>query len=89
MKYIFALLDKVSETWNDPVYYANEKLAIRDLRNVVNQKNTIYNTNPEDFELWLIGYFNELTGELNGDEDRFVTSCKPLKETPFIEDTEE
>ena len=46
----------------DPMLALNDALATRNVRGVVNSGKGILAQYPEDFELWLIGEFDQETG---------------------------
>lgn len=61
-----------------PFYLQNDGVALREVTNAANepQKNSV-NTNAEDKELWLLGTFNDLTGEVTS-EIRHLACVKDL-----------
>lgn len=57
---LYALKD-VKVGFKAPFICTNNAIAIRQLKNVLGEKNEI-SMNPEDFELWFIGEYDEETG---------------------------
>lgn len=52
----------------NPFYSHNDGTAVRDFTNAANEPNkNVINTNPEDKELWLLGEFNDQTGEITSE----------------------
>lgn len=48
----------------EPMLAQNDALAVRNVRGVVNSGKGLLAQYPEDFELWFIGEFDEVTGIL-------------------------
>lgn len=62
----YAIYDNVSELYGIPVLFQNEKMATRWFKDVINDpkgNETIFN-NPNDFELWKLGTFDNSTGAI-------------------------
>lgn len=60
----YAIKDNVSELFMTPVLFQNENVAKRWFKDVINnesQNETIFN-NPQDFELWKLGIYDNETG---------------------------
>ena len=76
---IYALKDtKIG--FKTPFYTFNDQVAIRTVKNAVNDKiheNDI-KQNPEDHQLWYLGEFDDATGEITS-EVRFVANAIDLK----------
>lgn len=59
---VYAIKD-VKGAFGAPFLALNDALAVRNVKTEVNgQKGSTLNLYPEDFELWLIGQFDEITG---------------------------
>lgn len=58
-----------------PIYLQNDGVAIREFANLAKDVNkNIVNTNAEDKELWLLGHFDDQTGEILS-EVRFIAKA--------------
>lgn len=58
----------------------NDALAVRGLRSMVNSGKGLIAQYPEDFELWYVGEFDEVTGIIKPGELRCVIRCNVLKD---------
>lgn len=67
---IFSVFDKKAVAYLQPFYYQQKGQAIRAFEDSVNNPETAFNKHPEDFSLYLLGEFDDTTGE--------ITSKKPL-----------
>lgn len=77
----FAIRDNLANAFMTPVLFDNENMAIRWFTGVVNsreQNEVIYN-NPGDFELWKIGAYDNITGNLIGNLDKLATGLSVKK----------
>lgn len=57
----------------NPFYLQNDEIAIRSFKKAANdtQPNGV-NDYLEDKELWYLGYFDERTGKIEGEEPKFL-----------------
>lgn len=76
----YAIKDNLAEAYMTPVLFDNDNLAIRWFTGVVNSKeqNEVIYNNPEDFELWKLGEFDNQTGTIYPGVQKLVTA-KSLK----------
>lgn len=66
MKKVYSIKD-TKGAFSEPFVSINDATASRDVRTLVNvQKGSQYALYPEDFELWYIGEFDEVTGLISG-----------------------
>lgn len=82
---IYCVRDRAAEVFGTPFLVTGEGAAIRDFKNAVNspsKESPIYN-NPEDFELYSLGSFNDNNGMYETGTPRMVCTGKDHK----IEDT--
>jgi len=59
LKKMFSVYDRVAKVWSDPFYSLSVGIAQRDFMNVSLDPNTSIGRNPNDFELWEVGIFND------------------------------
>lgn len=76
----YAIKDNLAEAYMTPVLFDNDNLAIRWFTGVVNSKeqNEVIYNNPEDFELWKLGEFDNQSGTIYPGVQKLVTA-KSLK----------
>lgn len=60
--YIFSIRDTATNIFNAPFYSRAPGAAIRDFAHTVNTKDTAANSNPGDFELYMLGLYNDEDG---------------------------
>lgn len=78
MKKVYSVKD-TKGAFMDPMLADNDALAVRAIKTVVNnQKGSLLATYPEDFELWYVGDFDEITGIITSGELRCVVRCNAL-----------
>jgi hypothetical protein len=82
-KCIVCVHDKGAEVFNTPIFVPGTGVAIRQFTDEVNRKednNALYN-HPLDFSLYLIGVFDEVTGNI-------VTDVRKLVDASAVKRTE-
>lgn len=74
---LFAIKD-VKVGFKSPFVRQNKELAIRDFKNAVADKNpnNYLSLNPEDFELWYIGSYDETTGIIKSELEPLCSSLE-------------
>lgn len=72
----YAIKDNLAEAYMTPVLFDNDNLAIRWFTGVVNSKeqNEVIYNNPEDFELWKLGEFDNQSGTIYPGVQKLVTA---------------
>lgn len=63
---ICAIKDEAIESYGQPMFFKTEKEAIRVFINEALREDSRIFHNPEDFDLYKIGLYEETTGELQG-----------------------
>lgn len=58
----YSLLDVKALQYNPPFFQSTDAVAIRALRDLVNDLNTTVGRHPSDFKLYCIGTFDDATG---------------------------
>lgn len=64
MQRIYAIHDITAEIYTTPFYAINNAAASRIFSNAVRTPGTSIYDNPEDFRLYCIGVYNEVTGDI-------------------------
>lgn len=64
MLQLCSIKDVKSGNFNDPQAFRHKVEAMRAVANSATNPESSLFTYPHDFELWLVGQFNPLTGEL-------------------------
>lgn len=86
MMNIYSVYDNKSETYANPLFFVNDEVAVRAFYASCNMQDTMLSMFPEDFELKLIGQFDERSGKLlpfsTADNPEWLTVAKA---TDFVE----
>lgn len=61
---LYAILDNKAEFYRGPYCARSRAEALRDFQRVANETETQIGRHPEDFTLYVIGEFNDITGEV-------------------------
>lgn len=64
IKWLYTIEDSTAGEYGQPAPSMNDATATRDFKMLVNEKGTIMNAKPEDFNIYKIGSYNTETGEL-------------------------
>lgn len=74
----FTLLDTKSGIHMPPYFAVNESLGLRVLKDIVDNQESIVARHPDDFSLYLVGTYNETSGEILPVERKFVCHANEL-----------
>lgn len=61
---LFAIKDSKSGTFSAPFNQPNVMMAKRQASYFVNYENNMIKAFPSDYELWMLGDFNDITGDI-------------------------
>ena len=75
---IFAVKDAMAGAFLAPFTFAQEGMAVRAFLDTVNDASTPFHRHPDDFVLWILGEFDEDTGELSNGDKRAIVSARSL-----------
>lgn len=62
---IFSIYDKKAVQYHQPFYAGNKGLALRMFQEIVEDQKTSISKYPADFSIWILGDYNEQTGEIH------------------------
>lgn len=77
----YSFLDKKTGMYSAPFHVVHEAIAMRTARELVADIDTTVGRHPADFDLYLVGEFNDNTGIYSGVGPACVTSCAALVPT--------
>jgi len=63
-QYLFAVYDVKANAFNAPIALLSKAAAIRSFTDAVTDKSTPFGRHPEDYSLFLVGEWDELTGTI-------------------------
>lgn len=69
---VFSIFDAKAAVYGPPFFAPREAIAIRSFTDLANDRSTTISRHPEDFDLRLIGEFNDETGELINVENKIL-----------------
>lgn len=70
---IYVIYDLVSKLYmTNPFFLMNDNAAKRVFQNMADNTDTIIYTNPQDYDLFHIGYYNVESGEVTGIQRELV-----------------
>lgn len=90
--FVFSVYDKVAEVYGTPFFTRSKHEGVRCFVDVTCDSRSVINRHPEDYELRMLGKFDDRTGILCPDPDQCVLmdGCAALRrgsavggETPF------
>lgn len=59
-----SIRDKKAAAWLNPMFFLSEGQAVRSFSDAVNEGQGDIGKHPEDFDLFRLGYFDQLTGDV-------------------------
>lgn len=86
--YVYSVFDSKSRCYSNPFYMANDGMAIRAFTDNVNNKESTSHHHPEDYSLYLLGDYDDTTGEIeckNETRKLLVTATQVQNKEPEID----
>lgn len=81
MSKVFSVYDRKAQAFMTPFYMQNKAMAERAFRNTVNDAEHNFYANPEDFDLYYLGEYEEMTGEFIQEEtNELITTAVAVKD---------
>lgn len=74
--YIISIKDKASNSFLTPGYAHSVNMAIRDFAEKINQEGNQINRHPHDFDLYVLGLYEDKTGEIAAGDPECVAQGK-------------
>lgn len=65
-KLLISIKDSKADSWTTPVCADTKASAMRDFSTLVNDDRTLIGKHPADFDLFIVGSFDLLTGHVDG-----------------------
>jgi hypothetical protein len=65
----YSIFDKTAGAYSNPFFALNDGMAVRMFSQVVNDPNSHINKQPNEFNLYLLGEFDEHSGVISGLSD--------------------
>jgi hypothetical protein len=78
--YVVCVKDRAAEVFNRPFFVPHRNVAIRDFTDEVNRAaaDNQLNKHPDDFDLYLLGEFNDNTGEFSISTPQVLVRAKDV-----------
>lgn len=71
---IYTIKDSKAGTHAQPFFSVNNSTAIRSFNASIKDPSNPLSAYPEDFSLWHLGTYNDITGDLAGNAPEFVAN---------------
>lgn len=78
MPKVFSVYDDKVAAFLTPMTFETEGQAIRSFQDAVNSGDGMISKHPGDFSFYMLGYFNEASGEFENDK-KFVVSALQVR----------
>lgn len=74
LQFIVSVKDRAADVFNRPFFVPHRNVAIRDFTDEVNRSaaDNQLNKHPDDFDLYLLGQFDDNTGDFKCEESPLV-----------------
>lgn len=72
MQFLICTYDKKGEAFTNPVATPKKALAVRDFAEVCKDEKHPFHKYPEDYSMWTVGEFNEITGEITPKKEKIA-----------------
>lgn len=85
MQKLFSIYDKKGQVYSNPSFFPNKSVALRALGELVNDGQSSVSKYPNDFNVWVVGEWDDQKGELNAYKKlELLEECINMKkpETP-------
>lgn len=67
---VYSVFDSKAAVYGTPFFQVNDMVAMRSFSQLANDSNSSVNRFPEDYTLYLIGYYDDSVGEVKGCEPK-------------------
>lgn len=74
-KFIFSVRDIAADVYSNPFTSQNQLTATRDFAHACSDPNSSLSKNPEDFQLYQLGTFDDELGVLEGHQPKLVANA--------------
>lgn len=78
-KYMYVIFDSKARLFSNPFYTVSDIVALRDFKRAANDKNSDIYHSPDDYELHLLGQFNDETGEITLVPRQYIQTASFLR----------
>jgi hypothetical protein len=76
--YVLSVRDRATDSFGTPMFFVHMNQAIRSFSDEVNRAESIVSQHPEDFDLYLLGNFDQAKGLFYCEAPRQVAVGKDL-----------
>lgn len=75
-----AVYDCKADAWHNPMFFQSKGQAHRSFSDAVNQKDSDFNRHPEDYAMYVVGYFNGEDGAMMGHGPEIICTGIDVRE---------
>jgi len=78
--FVVSVKDRAADVFNRPFFVPHRNVAIRDFTDEVNRSaaDNQLNKHPDDFDLYLLGEFNDANGEFSSNTPQVLVRAKDV-----------
>lgn len=80
----YVIYDNKAKIYNKPFFFVNDSVALRAAQDLVNDRNTDVHSHPEDFTLWRVGSYDDVTARFEPEQHH--EHLLSFKELPIAKD---
>lgn len=81
--YLYAIKDRQMNAFMAPIALPTTGVAIRMLRDQVNDTNNALFKHPSDYSLWQLGHYDDATGEITNEQEK-IAEADNYTENQFV-----
>lgn len=78
-KGIYSIFDKKSDVFANPMFFLKDGEATRTFSDITNDPKTTIYSHPEDYSLYMIGTFNDNSGEIVKNNPKHIVNATTVK----------
>lgn len=84
MRMITAVRDRAIDAFGIPIFVLAQGEALRSFMDEINRPGSPFNAHPDDYDLYLIGAYDETTGEVIPETPRMICVGKEVYKDPSL-----
>lgn len=85
---IYTVYDSIAKVHSSPIMLLNDDVAIRIMKNCVNNQEHNYSLNPTDYTLYKLGEFDDNTAEITSERTLLVSLLSLVSSRPQLSQVE-
>lgn len=82
---VLAVKDRAANAFMQPFFAPTEAMAVRSFREEVGKAESPFHKNPEDFDLYWLGTFDDGKGAIRSEDPRLVARAQDIRSAEVVE----